>query len=76
MLCCRQEDGDWSRARSGALLPGPVHSVRSLFSVSQQTKAFWGKPKVFGCYMVKPHGPLVRVSFTHYCASTSRLSTL
>ena len=27
------------------------------------------------CYMVKPHGQLVRVSFTHYCASTSRLST-
>jgi hypothetical protein len=29
-----------------------------------------------GCYMVKPHGPLVRVSCTHYWASTSRLSTL
>lgn len=28
-----------------------------------------------GCYMVKPHGPLVRVSSTHCCASTSRLST-
>jgi len=24
--------------------------------------------------MVKPNGRLVRVSFTHYCASTSRLS--
>ena len=26
--------------------------------------------------MVKPHGPLVPVSFTHYCASTPGLSTL
>ena len=28
------------------------------------------------CYMVKPHGQLVRVSSIHYCTSTSRLSTL
>jgi len=33
-------------------------------------------PNLIGCYMVKPHGQLVRVSFTHYCASTPRLSTL
>src|SRR5438552_10231472 len=26
-------------------------------------------------FMVKPNGRLVRVSFTHYCAFTSRLST-
>jgi len=26
--------------------------------------------------MIKPHGQLVRVSFTHCCASTPRLSTL
>ena len=26
-------------------------------------------------YMVKPHGQLVLVSFTHYCASTPSLST-
>jgi hypothetical protein len=32
--------------------------------------------KLFGCYMVKPHGQLVLVSFTHYCASTPSLSTL
>jgi len=25
--------------------------------------------------MVKPHGQLVLVSFTHYCASTPSLST-
>jgi hypothetical protein len=25
-------------------------------------------------FMVKPNGRLVRVSYTHYCASTSRLS--
>ena len=33
-------------------------------------------PQQLGCYMVKPHGPLVRVSFIHYCMSTARLSTL
>ena len=32
-------------------------------------------PKRIGCYMVKPHGQLVHVSFTHYCASTPCLST-
>ncbi len=32
--------------------------------------------KPIGCYMVKPHGQLVSVSFTHYCASTPDLSTL
>ncbi len=31
--------------------------------------------KLIGCYMVKPHGQLVHVSCTHYCASTSCLST-
>ena len=31
---------------------------------------------LLGCYMIKPHGQLVRVSFTHCCASTPRLSTL
>ena len=33
-------------------------------------------PKLLGCYMVKSHGQLVRVSFTRYRASTPRLSTL
>ncbi len=32
-------------------------------------------PRLFGCYMVKPHGQLVLVSFMHYCTSTSSLST-
>ncbi len=31
--------------------------------------------KPLGCYMVKPHGQLVLVSCTHYCASTPSLST-
>lgn len=31
--------------------------------------------KPIGCYRVKPHGQLVRVSCTHCCASTPRLST-
>ena len=30
---------------------------------------------LLGCYMIKPHGQLVRVSLMHYCTSTSRLST-
>ena len=34
------------------------------------------KHQLLGCYMVKPHGQLVLVSFTHYCASTPSLSTL
>ena len=47
------------------------------------------RKKVMGCYCIgihtlhasqnyriKPHGQLVRVSLTHYCASTPRLSTL
>jgi hypothetical protein len=32
--------------------------------------------KRIGCYRVKPHGQLVRVSCMHCCTSTSRLSTL
>lgn len=32
--------------------------------------------KPLGCYMIKPHGQLVLVSFMHYCTSTSSLSTL
>ena len=32
-----------------------------------------GSPR-WESFMVKPNGRLVRVSYTHYCASTSRLS--
>ena len=32
--------------------------------------------KPLGCYMIKPHGQLVLVSFIHYCTSTPSLSTL
>ena len=34
------------------------------------------KYKLFVCYMIKPHGQLVQVSSTHYCAYTPCLSTL
>ena len=54
-------------------LSGQVASFR-LFS----PWAFYlapASPKLIGCYMVKPHGQLVHVSCTHYCASTSCLST-
>ena len=34
----------------------------------------WGPPYVHG-YRIKPHGPLVPVSFMHYCMSTPGLST-
>ena len=39
-------------------------------------KAFFHKWKLLGCYMVKPHGQLVQVSFTRHRASTPCLSTL
>ena len=32
-------------------------------------------PKPIGCYMVKPHGQLVHVSYAHYWTSTPCLST-
>ena len=32
--------------------------------------------QILGCYMVKPHGQLVLVSYTRYRASTPSLSTL
>jgi hypothetical protein len=32
-------------------------------------------PKLFECYMVKPHGQLVLVSFIDYSTSTPSLST-
>ena len=38
--------------------------------------AFYQLPKRIGCYMVKPHGSLVHVSYAHYWTSTSCLSTL
>lgn len=54
----------------------------SLF-ISSVVLTFWmpafagmTKQKHFGCYMIKPHGQLVLVSFMHYCTSTSSLSTL
>ena len=52
--------------------------------LSRQDATYLGKgyqlvlndSKHLGCCMVKSHGQLVRVSSTHYYASTSRLSTL
>ena len=37
-------------------------SVRVVFTVT----AIWLSLKLLGCYMVKPHGQLVLVSFIHY----------
>ena len=39
------------------------------------SKALRGPRRPLGCYMAKPHGQLVSVSCTHYCASTPDLST-
>ena len=39
------------------------------------SKAPRGPRRPLGCYMAKPHGQLVSVSCTHYCASTPDLST-
>ena len=60
------------------LLPGKNNNLdkflmsRVYFSVALHV-AF--TPRMFWCYMAKPHGQLVLVSFTHYCASTPSLST-
>ena len=44
-----------------------ANSVRSQISQSiVWVVALTYAPKVFGCYMVKPHGQLVLVSFIHY----------
>jgi hypothetical protein len=53
------------------LLPVALGKVkRSLYSHCMSSS------KLLGCYMVKPHGQLVLVSFVHYCTSTPSLSTL
>ena len=50
-----------------------------LFHVRKSVKASMllddQQHQLLRCYMVKPHGQLVLVSFTHYCASTPSLST-
>jgi hypothetical protein len=47
-----------------------IRKTVKVHGVSQSTST-----KPFGCYMVKPHGQLVLVSFIHYCTSTPSLST-
>ena len=46
-----------------------VNANKYIVSVLSALRLFWR-------YMVKPHGSLVLVSYTHYCASTPSLSTL
>src|SRR5690554_8058885 len=48
----------------------------SRYLVKARTYVLPYSPKHLRCCMVKPHGQLVRVSSTHYYASTPRLSTL
>ena len=46
--------------------------------VGNRTRSLSGQRtlgKLLGCYMVKPHGQLVSVSFIHYWTSTPDLST-
>ena len=51
-----------------------VHNNR--FYIAHNRSIQYSAKRLLGCYMVKPHGQLVQVSFTHYCASTPCLSTL
>ena len=53
----------------GLSLHRAVHTLRCIGFASTQYSASQN-------YRIKPHGQLVRVSLTHYCASTPRLSTL
>ncbi len=55
------------RLRLGSGLPA-AHLALALVRLLSHTKPI-------GCYMVKPHGQLVHVSYTHCCASTPCLST-
>src|SRR6478735_6835512 len=55
-----------------ALRGGRSRVVRRLRA---EGKLGWLQWRVTHNYGVKPHGPLVPVSSTHYCASTSGLST-
>ena len=59
---------------AGAEATTPDSVVVKHRKASQCLKAL--RQKMLECYMVKPHEQLVRVSFMHYCTSTSRLSTL
>ncbi len=70
----------WSMSSStavrGSRLAVEICNVRFSRSKRQLHCSFLLQPpKPIGCYMVKPHGQLVHVSCTHYCASTPCLST-
>ena len=56
-------------------LAGRSLSCPTKFCSSDITKPHIPLINLLGCYMIKPHGQLVRVSLIHYCTSTSRLST-
>ena len=56
-------------------LAGGSLSLPTKFCSSDITKHHIPLINLLGCYMIKPHGQLVRVSCMHYCTSTSRLST-
>ena len=53
-----------------------VLSIVIAHPVSGEHHVAHNNKQLLGCYMVKPHGQLVQVSFTHCCASTPCLSTL
>lgn len=64
MFYGRQENGR-SRPVRGRVLFGEIVAAGTVGT----------RRNTLGCYMVKPHGQLVQVSFTHYWTSTSCLST-
>ena len=61
------------RAKAGARMP--MQSKILSPPSRSASKASRGPLGPLGCYMAKPHGQLVSVSCTHYCASTPDLST-
>ena len=71
--CCLEPSPS---AHSGFVLLGNLYTLVCSLAFSDRrlfdhTLGF----KPIGCYMVKPHGPLVSVSFNHYWPSTPDLST-
>ncbi len=65
-----------SLASSPLKAKGLANLIMGYREVAEHSAVFFSlAPKPLGCYMVKPHGQLVLVSYTHYCASTPSLST-
>ena len=67
----------WSPSKLACATTFAVTQILEMHSIQVYVfvKCYFTTLNVLECYMVKPHGQLVLVSFTHYCASTPSLST-